>query len=148
MNIANLLTTKGRPVITVHPAQTVRGAVALLAEQRVGALVVVDEERRPIGIVTERHIVRSLAADDKVLTRAVGDIMSQDLVTATPQDELALVLHVMAERRIRHIPVVEAGQLAGIVSLGDVIRFQRDQYRGEVDTLETRMMAHEGEQWF
>ena len=86
MNIANVLTTKGRPVITVRPAQTVRTAVTLLAEQSVGALVVVDEDRRPIGIVTERHIVRSLAADDKVLTRAIGEIMSRPpQTTSWPQ---------------------------------------------------------------
>lgn len=142
MTIANVLTTKGRPVLTVRPAQTVKAAVALLAEQSVGALVVVDEDTRPIGIVTERHIVRSLAADDTALTRAVGEIMSWDLVTAAPDDELGSVLHVMGERRIRHLPVVEAGRLIGIVSLGDVIRFQRDRYHGEVDTLETRVMAH------
>jgi CBS domain-containing protein len=116
--------------------------VTLLAEERVGALVVVDEEGRPIGIVTERHIVRSLATDDKVLTRTVGEIMSRDLVTATPQEELKSILQVMTERRIRHMPVVDRGELAGIVSLGDVIRFQRDRYRGEVDTLETQVMAH------
>ena len=141
MKIANILTTKGRSVLTVRPAQTLRAAVTLLAGQSVGALVVVDEDRRPIGIVTERHIVRSLAADDKALTRPVGEIMSWDLVTAAPDDELASVLHVMAQRRIRHVPVVEAGQLIGIVSLGDVIRIQRDRYRGEAETLETRVMA-------
>jgi CBS domain-containing protein len=141
MNVANLLATKGRPVITIHPAQSVRAVVSLLAEQSVGALLVVDEEGRPIGIVTERHIARRLAVDDQILTRAVGEIMSRDLVTATPQDELTSILQVMTERRIRHVPVVDGKTLVGIVSLGDVLRFQRDQYRGEADTLETRMMG-------
>jgi CBS domain-containing protein len=141
MNIANLLATKGRPVITTRPAQSVRSVVALLAERRVGALVVVDEEDRPIGIVTERHIVRRLAVDDQMMMRAVGEIMARDVVTATPQDELTSILHVMTERRIRHVPVIDRRKLVGIVSLGDVVRFQRDQYRGEADTLETRVMA-------
>ena len=143
MNVANLLTTKGRPVITIRSAQSVRAAVALLAEHSLGALVVVDEGGRPIGIVTERHIVRRLAADDQILTRAVGEIMTRDLVTATPRDELMSVLRVMTERRIRHVPVMEREELAGIVSLGDVLRYQRDQYRGAADTLETRVMATE-----
>jgi CBS domain-containing protein len=141
MNIANLLTTKGRPVVAIRFAQSVTEAVALLAEQSLGALVVVDGESKPIGIVTERHIMRRLATDDQILTRAVGEIMTRNLVTATPQDDLASVLHVMTERRIRHVPVVDRKELVGIVSLGDIVRFQRDQYRGDVDTLETRVMG-------
>jgi len=140
MNVANLLATKGRPVITTHPAQSVRAVVALLAERSVGALVVVNEEGRPIGIVTERHIVQRLAADDQIMMRAVGEIMTRDVVTATPYDELTSILHVMTERRIRHVPVIDRNELVGIVSLGDVLRFQRDRYRGEADTLETQVM--------
>ena len=141
MNVANLLATKGRPVVTVRPAQSVSDAVSLLAEKGLGALVVVDEEGRPIGIVTERHIVRRLAADGEVLTRTVGAIMSRDLLTAAPQDELSAVLRLMTERRIRHMPILDGKGLAGIVSLGDVLRFQRDQYRGQADTLEARIMS-------
>jgi CBS domain-containing protein len=141
MNVANLLTMKGQPVVTIRPAQSVSDAVSLLAEKGVGALVVVDPEGKPIGIVTERHIVRRLAADDEVLTRTVGEVMSRDLLTTTPQDELSAVLHLMTERRIRHMPVLDGNALAGIVSLGDILRFQRDQYRGKVDTLETRIVG-------
>ena len=140
MNVANLLTTKGRAVVTMRVAQSVRDAVHLLAKHSLGAVVVVDEEDRPIGIVTERHIVRRLADDERVLTRAVGEIMARDPVTAIPQDELTAVLRVMTERRIRHVPIIDRNELVGIVSLGDVLRAQRDQYRGEVDTLETRVM--------
>ena len=139
--IANLLATKGRPVITARPAQSVKAVVVLLAERSVGALVVVDEEGRPIGIITERHIVRRLAADDQIMMRAAGEIMARDVVTATPQDELTSILHVMTARRIRHLPVIDGNELVGIVSLGDVLRFQRDRYRGDADTLETRVMA-------
>ena len=141
MKVGNLLTTKGRPVVTIAPAQSMRAAVTLLAKENVGALVVVDEEGRPVGIVTDRHIVRRLAGDDDILGRAVGEVMTRDLVTATAQDELTSILHVMAERRIRHVPIIDRTGLTGIVSLGDVLRFQRDQYRGEADSLETRLMA-------
>jgi len=140
MNVANLLTTKGQPAVTIRPAQSVADAVSVLAEKGLGALVV-DQEGRPIGIVTERHIVRRLAADHEVVLRTVGEIMSRDLLTATPQDELSAVLHLMTERRIRHLPVLDGDGLAGIVSLGDVLRFQRDQYRGTADTLETRIVG-------
>jgi CBS domain-containing protein len=128
-------------VVTIGPGQPVSDAVSLLAEKGFGALVVVDQGGRPIGIVTERHIVRRLAADREVLTRTVGAIMSRELLTARPQDDLSAVLHVMTERRIRHLPVLDGDALVGIVSLGDVLRFQRDQYRGKVDTLETRIIG-------
>jgi CBS domain-containing protein len=141
VNVANLLTTKGRPVVTIRPAQSVGDAVSLLATHGFGALVVVDEGRQPIGIVTERHIVRRLAEDGQILSRAVGEIMTRELVTATPRDELTSVLHVMTERRIRHLPIIDRNELAGIVSIGDVLRFQRDQYRGQADTLETRLLG-------
>jgi CBS domain-containing protein len=141
MNVGNLLTTKGQPVVTIRPAQSVSDAVSVLAGKGLGALVVVDQEGRPIGIVTERHIVRRLAADGEILIRTVGEIMSRDLLTATPQDELSAVLHVMTERRIRHMPVLDGNALVGIVSLGDVLRFQRDRYRGKADTLETQIMG-------
>ena len=113
----------------------------MLVEQGLGALVVVDEAGGPIGIVTERHIVRRLATDDQILIRAVGEIMTRELVTVTPRDELTSVLHVMTERRIRHVPVMDGKELAGIVSLGDVLRFQRDQYHGAAETLEARVMV-------
>ena len=141
MNVANLLATKGRPVITTHPLQSVRAVVTLLAERSIGALVVVDEDGRTIGIVTERHIVRRLAADDQTMMRAVGEIMARDVITATPQDDLTSILQLMTERRIRHVPVTDRGELVGIVSLGDVLKFQRDQYRGAADTLETQVMG-------
>jgi CBS domain-containing protein len=141
MNVANLLATKGGPVITIRPEQTVREAVTVIAKHGIGALVVVDETRRPIGIVTERHIIRRLAEDTAILSRAVGEIMTTNLVTATPQDELAAVIRMMTERGIRHVPIIDGGELAGIVSSGDVLRFQRDSYRGEADTLETRLLS-------
>lgn len=141
MNVANLLATKGGPVITIRPEQPVREAVAMVAKHGIGALVVVDETRRPIGIVTERHIIRRLAEDTAILSRAVGEIMTTNLVAATPQDELGAVIRMMTERGIRHVPIVDGGELAGIVSSGDVLRFQRDSYRGEADTLETRLLS-------
>jgi CBS domain-containing protein len=141
MNVANVLATKGHRVVTVRPTHSVTGAVTLLAEKSLGALVVVDDEGRPIGIVTERHVVRRLAADRDALARTVGDIMTRDVVVTTPEDELTSVLRVMTDRRIRHLPVVDRAGLTGIVSLGDVLRFQRDRYRGEAETLETRVMG-------
>ena len=141
MNIASLLASKGSKVITIQPQQTVRQAVGLLAEHNIGALVVVDRSSSPVGIVSERDIVRSAARNERVFSEPVASLMTKDVVIGLPHDDLASVGHTMTERRIRHLPVMETGQLVGIVSIGDVVKAQRDQYQGEVETLQTQILG-------
>jgi len=141
MNIASLLATKSGSPITIRPEQSVREAVALLSRHNIGALIVVNAPGTPVGIVSERDIVREAARNEQVFTRTVGDIMTKDVITALPQDDLISVANTMTERRIRHLPVVDGGKLVGIVSIGDVVKAQRDKYRGEVETLETQILA-------
>lgn len=145
MNVRTILATKGSDVITIRPHQAVREAVRLLARHNIGALVVVDEAGRPVGIISERDIVRAAARheDRDVCAMLVEEIMTRDVVTGTPQDDVHSVAHTMTERRFRHLPIVEEGRLVGIVSIGDVVKAQRDLYRGEVDTLQTQIMAEE-----
>jgi len=140
MNIASLLASKGSKVITIQPQQTVRQAVGLLAEHNIGALVVVDRSSSPVGIVSERDIVRSAARNERVFSEPVASLMTKDVVIGLPHDDLASVGHTMTERHIRHLPVMEAGKLVGIVSIGDVVKAQRDQYQGEVETLQTQIL--------
>ena len=140
MNIASLLASKGSKVITIQPQQTVRQAVGLLAEHNIGALVVVDRSSSPVGIVSERDIVRSAARNERVFSEPVAALMTKDVVIGLPHDDLASVGHTMTERRIRHLPVMEGGKLVGIVSIGDVVKAQRDQYQGEVETLQTQIL--------
>ncbi len=141
MNIASLLASKGSKVITIQPQETVRQAVALLAEHNIGALVVVDRSSSPVGIVSERDVVRSAARNERVFSEPVASLMTKDVIIGLPHDDLASVGHTMIERRIRHLPVMEAGQLVGIVSIGDVVKAQRDQYQGEVETLQTQILG-------
>jgi CBS domain-containing protein len=140
MNIASILATKGGQVFTIRPEQTVRQALAVLGERNVGALVVVDPSGGAIGILSERDIVRHLARDEQALALPVDKLMTRDLVLAVPQDDLRSVGTTMVQRRIRHLPIVDGGKLVGIVSIGDVVKAQRDQYLGEVDTLETQLI--------
>jgi CBS domain-containing protein len=140
MNIATLLARKGPKVVTVRPEQTVREALVLLAEHNIGAAIVVDERTRPVGIVSERDVVRALVKDEQVLRRPVSALMTRNLVLGVPQDDLMAVGNTMTERRIRHLPVVERGTLIGIVSIGDVVKAQRDLYLGELDTLQTQIL--------
>jgi CBS domain-containing protein len=141
MNIASLLASKGSKVITIQPEQTVRQAVGLLVEHNIGALVVVDGTRHPVGILSERDIVRAAARSERVFAEPVASLMTKNVVLGLPHDDVASVGHTMTERRIRHLPVMDGGTLVGIVSIGDVVKAQRDQYQGEVETLQTQLLS-------
>jgi len=145
MNIANILARKGSMAVTVQPEQSIREALALLECHNIGALVAVQGDR-PVGILSERDIVREAARNESFFARTVGDLMTRDVITGQPPDDLLTVAYTMIERRIRHLPVVNEGRLVGMVSIGDVLKAQRDQYQGEVDTLQTQLLAGEGGQ--
>jgi len=139
MNIAHVLSRKGVKVVTVGPDQIIREALGVLAEHNIGAVVVVDEARRPVGILSERDIVREAARNENVFGRRVSELMTREVIVGVAEDDLKAVLHTMTERRIRHLPVVEKGKLVGIVSIGDVVKAERDQYEGLVDTLQQQV---------
>ncbi|MCK6629564.1 MAG: CBS domain-containing protein [Anaerolineae bacterium] len=141
MNIKSILAKKGMTVVTIHPNQSIREAIARLAQHNIGALVAVDEANLPVGILSERDITRALAQDEQIFARSVSELMTKNVITGLPQDDLISVANTMTERRIRHLPVVEKGKLVGIVSIGDVVKAQRDQYQGEVDTLQTQILG-------
>lgn len=143
MSVGTVLATKGSKVITIHPDQTVKDALAMLAKHNIGALVVVDDSELPVGIISERDIVRDAARNDNFMMNAVQDVMTKDVVTGTAQDDLRSVANLMTERRFRHLPIVEDEKLIGIVSIGDIVKAQRDQYQGEVETLQTQIMEGE-----
>ena len=141
MNIKSILAKKGMNVVTIRPEQVIREAIARLAEYNIGALVVMDETNLPIGILSERDITRALAQDEQIFPKLVSDLMTKNVITALPQDDLISVANTMTEKRVRHLPVVEKGKLVGIISIGDVLKAQRDQYKGEVDTLQTQILG-------
>ena len=141
MNIQSILARKGTDVVTAQPQQSVQEAVAILVDKNIGAVVVVNDIGQPVGIFSERDIIRAAAGNDAVFSLPIGTLMSRELVTGVPDDDLEAVAHTMTEKRIRHVPVVEQGQLVGIVSIGDVVKAQRDQYQGELYTLETQLLG-------
>lgn len=141
MKAQTILATKGMKVFTITPEKQVREAVETMIQRNVGALVVVDEAGVPIGILSERDVIRHLTVEENVSNLAVSELMTRDLVTGSPQDDLHSLAHTMTERRFRHIPIVQDEALVGIISIGDIVKAQRDQYRGEIDTLETQIMA-------
>ena len=140
MTIASILATKGNKVVTIRPEQSIRDALRVLAEHNIGALVAVDPGLRPVGILSERDVVRAAVRDESVFGLTVSQLMTRDVIVGVPGDDLAAVGHTMIQRHIRHLPVVEGGKLIGMVSIGDVVKAQRDQFQGEVDTLQTIVM--------
>lgn len=139
MQISTILARKGSGVVTARPAQTIREAISLLCEKRIGALVVVDHASKPVGIVSERDIIRAAATNEALFGEAVSTIMTIDVIVARPSDDTKPVSQTMTVNRIRHLPVVDRGELVGIVSIGDVVKAQLDEYEGEVETLQTRL---------
>ena len=140
MKIESILATKSSNVITVGPDQSLREVVDLLAEHNIGVLIVVDEPGRPIGIISERDIIREAARTKAALDQTVSRVMTEDLVTASPEDDLETVLQTMTARRFRHLPIMDQDRLIGVISIGDVVKAQLDKYQGEVDTLQAQVI--------
>jgi CBS domain-containing protein len=131
MRIADVLRRKGTAVATVGPGATVTELLAELANHNVGALPVV-EGGNLIGIVSERDVVRRLHAGGPGLLQAtVRDIMTTEVTTCSPGDDVGDLAAVMTSRRFRHLPVVVDGELAGIVSIGDLVKARIDLLESE-----------------
>lgn len=136
MRISDILRVKGENVVTVTPDTTVERLLAVLAEHKIGAVVVSGEGTTVDGIVSERDIVRALAARGAgVLAEPVSAIYTADVRTVAPDAELAEVERLMTERRFRHVPVVVGGGLHGIVSIGDVVKKRIDELETERESL-------------
>lgn len=136
MRVTDALRRKGGSVVTIRGDRTVRDLLALLAEHRIGAVVVSDDGAAVAGIVSERDVVRRLYdAGDRVLDGAVADIMTAEVHTCGPEATLDELMPVMTEHRIRHVPVLVDGRLAGIVSIGDVVKHRMAEVQAERDQL-------------
>jgi CBS domain-containing protein len=123
MNVAQLLDFKGHEVATISQERAVGDAVAMMRERGVGALVVTGHGTPLAGIISERDIVRALAARGaEILTDDVGTLMSRDVVTCSLDTHCSTLMGLMTTERIRHLPVLDAQRLVGIISIGDVVR--------------------------
>lgn len=136
MQVQQILLAKGADVRTIAPDATVADAAAALREHGIGALVVSTDPGSIAGIVSERDIVRGIAEDGgDFLGRAVRDAMTSEVVTCVPEDTGRFVLGLMTEHRMRHVPVIRDGRLAGLVSIGDVVKSRLDEIMSEADAL-------------
>jgi len=136
MNVEAILRNKGRSVVTVAPEARIAAAVALLRRHQIGALVVSTDGNSVDGILSERDIVHALADQGgKTLELEVAQLMSRRVITCKLGDSIADLMALMTDRRIRHLPVVEAGALAGMVSIGDVVKNRIDEVESEATSM-------------
>ncbi|MEO6500584.1 MAG: CBS domain-containing protein [Jatrophihabitantaceae bacterium] len=141
MLIADILRRKGSNVVTIASGATVSELVASLAEHRIGALIVVEDDQ-PVGIVSERDVVRRLhRTGSQIMELPVSELMSAPLISCGPQDTVDDIAAAMTEQRIRHMPVLSSAELAGIVTIGDVVAARiadLEQTRGQLESYITQ----------
>lgn len=143
MNVETLLRTKTADVITISVDATVQDAIVRLAEFNIGAIVIVDAQDNLVGIFSERDFVRAAARRSHLLTAPIHTVMTPDVITGRLQDDLTSVADRMTKYRIRHLPIVENGRLVGMVSIGDVLKAQRDTFQNEAEVLELQVMKED-----
>jgi CBS domain-containing protein len=132
MRISDVLRNKGTDVFTVQPDTTVRDFLAVMVERRIGACVLSVDGATVDGIVSERDIARALhERGAAILAEPVSAIATSEVCTATPDDSLDDLTRLMTDQRIRHVPVLVDGRLAGLVSIGDVVKHRMDELESE-----------------
>ena len=123
MTVSIILDCKGREVVTIEPSASLASAVGLLAEKRIGAVLILGADRRVVGILCERDVVRALAERGAgALEEPVSQTMTRKVSTCNENETVSNIMERMTEGRSRHVPVVDQGQLVGIISIGDVVK--------------------------
>ena len=136
MTVKAILSRKGSDVVTIEPGATLAVAAKLLAERKIGAVMVMGIDDRVAGILSERDIVRALnelGAD--MLSERVDRVMTRKVVTCTESETIASIMERMTAGKFRHVPVVDQGRLAGIVSIGDVVKYRLHEIETESQAL-------------
>ena len=141
MLVSQILKEKGDLVFTASPHETVPAAAALLHTRKVGAMVVI-EHGDVVGILSERDVVRLVAeGGEKSLSQPISACMTREVVFATLNETVDTLLTRMTDRKIRHLPVVEAGRLSGIISIGDLVKYKISEISAEADGLKAYIAA-------
>ncbi len=136
MIIANILKRKGGQVFSVNPDDTIHQVAVTLAQHRIGAALVSDPHGGMLGIISERDIVRGMAGQGPGTTQLhARHLMTRSVITVTPEEKVATALALMTDRRVRHLPVMEGTRVAGMVSIGDLVKARIEQAELEADEL-------------
>jgi CBS domain-containing protein len=136
MQVDRILRTKGSTVETVAPGSPASAAAVRMSNLRIGCLVVTDDQRGILGLVTERDLVRAFARyGANASNLRVREIMSVDVPMCSPEDDISSLMRTMTTRRYRHVPVVRDGELAGLVSIGDIVKQRLEDLELETSVL-------------
>jgi CBS domain-containing protein len=136
MNVAEILRAKGAGVITIVQTETIETAAKVLKDKKFGSLAVRDRSGKLAGIITERDIIRGIADRGVAsLSYKVEDMMTREVKTCKTTDSLKDVMRLMALRRVRHVPVVENGELLGMISSTDVVKYRLEEQAGDLAVL-------------
>lgn len=136
MNVDLILKTKGTDVATIAPDASIAEASRELKRNKIGALVVSPDGRKVVGMLSERDIAYGIAEHGSGLEAVkVARLMASDVITCTPEDTVDSLMDTMTNRRIRHLPVVKDGALAGIVSIGDVVKYRLEEIEHEAEAM-------------
>jgi CBS domain-containing protein len=136
MTISIILASKGREVVTIAPSASLASAVGLLVEKRIGAVLILGADRRVVGILSERDVVRALAERGAgALEEPVSQTMTRQVSTCNENESVFNIMERMTEGRSRHVPVGDQGQLVGIVSIGDVVKHRLHQMERDSATM-------------
>ncbi len=136
MKVHAMLSAKGHEVATTLPETVISTVIRKLKLEGVGALVVSEDGEHVVGIISERDVVRGLAEHGaELLDMRVADLMTKNVKTCSPEDDLKHVMTEMTRSRIRHLPVTEDGRMCGIVSIGDVVKTRLDELETETSAL-------------
>ncbi len=142
MIISTILKGKGAEVVSVGPGDPVLAVARVLTERGIGAALVRDPAGRVLGIISERDIVRGMANQGQGTTQLPAEkLMTRDLVTVTPQTPVSEAMELMTRRRVRHLPVLENGQLVGLVSIGDLVKARIDEAEHEAAELKAYVVS-------
>ena len=136
MTVAAILKHKGYQVTSIDPTTSIADVAQVLADHRIGAVLVIDNADQLLGIVSERDIVRCLASNgNRTLEMTAGQLMTRALQVASPETSVGDAMRMMTTGRFRHLPVVDQDQLVGLISIGDVVKARIMQQDAEVDSL-------------
>ena len=136
MKVATILQDKGAKVTTLEGDTSLEDAIKALAQHRIGAVVILDAQEHIAGVFSERDAVRAISEEGAdALRRPISDLMTRKVISCSREDSLDQVLEQMTEGRFRHLPVVEGGQLCGIISIGDVVKLKIASTESEAEAL-------------
>jgi len=142
MTVSSILAHKGREVISIEPGATLAAVARLFADRRIGAALILGADRRIVGIISERDLVRALAERGAaVLAEPVARVMTREVETCTAGETVSAIMERMTVGKFRHMPVVEQGRVIGLVSIGDIVKHRLGEMEREQAAMRDYIMA-------